>query len=786
MKLSRLNYFAMPCRPLAVNSFFLIAAIVGILTASLQLIHAESPEATTAVETAWKYTFEKPSNEWSQPGFDDSAWEEGFGGFGTRSTPGSRVSTQWSKDDIWLRQTLVLAQVPKKPAIYMHHDEDAEVYINGVQVVAEKGFINEHRVFPIPSDQVSALKQGENLVAVHCHQTTGGQSIDVHVIDADYVPKLPKAKRPTTPYKSALLTKWGQEVTSKNVWTEYPRPQLKREHWQNLNGHWDYAITNLEQSNAPETWNGKLLVPFAIESRLSGVQRLLTENEALWYHRTFHHTPQGMERLKLNFEAVDYRCEAFVNGTSVGKHVGGSNPFSFDISDAVTQGENHLVLRVEDETEGAQIRGKQVRDAHGIWYTQVSGIWQTVWLESVGHRSIEDLTIHTDLADENELGLVKVKVDLSGTSIKGEKIQLEIFDGESSIYKQTHPSDEPFSAEIENPKLWSPDSPHLYRLSVRVLDAYGNVVDQVESYTGVRTVGRAVDLNGHHRFLLNGKPIFHLGPLDQGWWPDGLLTPPSDEGMLFDIEFLKNAGFNMIRKHIKVEPRRYYYHCDRLGMLVWQDQPSGGASPPWTRMAPNPTDADWKNKDADQYMIEIERMIDDLENHPSIVVWVPFNEAWGQHRSVEVGKWTVNRDPSRLVNIASGGNFWPIGDIADHHAYPHPDFPVHDKRFDGYIKVVGEFGGHGYPVEGHLWNADTDNWGYGGLPKTMAEYKDRYAESMRRLGELKKKGIAGGIYTQTTDVEGEINGLMTYDRAVVKISTEELSKIHAPLTSNNK
>ena len=332
--------------------------------------------------------------------------------------------------------------------------------------------------------------------------------------------------------------------------------------------------------------------------------------------------------------------------------------------------------------------------------------------------------------------------------------------------------------KVQEPKLWSPQSPALYDLEVRLND------DLVHSYVGIREVGKVKDSEGHWRFSLNGEPIFHWGPLDQGWWPDGLLTPPSDEAMLFDIEWLKKAGFNMIRKHIKVEPRRYYYHCDRLGMMVWQDQVSGGvgeAWPAWTRLKPDPVDATWPAEQHKQFMLELDRMITELESHPSIVGWVPFNERWAQHQTMDVGEWTVKRDPSRLINIASGGNFWPIGDIVDAHNYPNPVFPWDDGkggRFDDYIKVMGEFGGHGYPVKGHLWDAERRNWGYGGLPKNKAEYKERYVTSLKMLNELRKEGIAGGIYTQTTDVEGEINGLMSYDRKIIKIPAEELAELH--------
>ncbi len=339
---------------------------------------------------------------------------------------------------------------------------------------------------------------------------------------------------------------------------------------------------------------------------------------------------------------------------------------------------------------------------------------------------------------------------------------------------------------MKNAKLWSPDSPHLYDLKVSLLDASGKVVDEVRSYAGIRTVGKVRDADGHWRFTLNGQAIFHWGPLDQGWWPDGLLTPPSDAGMRADIEFLKAAGFNMIRKHIKVEPRRYYYHCDRLGMMVWQDQVSGGPSPKWTRLAPDPRDADWPDDRHAQFMLELERMIDTLENHPSIVAWVPFNESWGQHRTMEVGAFVARRDPSRLLNIASGGNFWPVGDIVDDHKYPHPGFSFDPARDDRYVMVMGEFGGHGYPVPGNLWDAGRRNWGYGDLPKTEAEYKERYATSIRMLNDLRRQGIAAGVYTQTTDVEGEVNGLMTYDRRVAKIPAAELAELARMLFAEPK
>ncbi len=747
--------------------------IESLITCLILATSAGFSLAQDAIVDTWRYTVETPADGWQTPEFDDSAWAEAPGGFGTRNTPGARIGTEWNSKDIWIRKSFELKTVPAKPALLIHHDDEAQVFINGKEVASFQRWTSEYEVVPIESAGVAALKPGVNVMAVHCHQDAGGQFIDVHIVDADNVPKLPRPKRNLEPFKSPLITTWGEEVTAENAWTEYPRPQMTRENWTNLNGHWDYAITSADVQQTPNQWTGKILVPFCLESKLGGVQRMLDIGEALWYHRTFNASPKADHRTLLNFEAVDYRCAVFVNGQKVGEHQGGNNPFSVDATAAIKNGSNELIVRVEDETEGFQLRGKQVLNPHGIWYTQVSGIWQTVWLEEVPSQFIEDIHIRTDAARE----MIIIEAGRGGQG-NAAGLMVRVFD-EAGVVAESIGSPDHVTVFLDNAKLWSPDSPFLYRLEIALVDANDKPIDQVHSYAGIRTVGKTRDAAGHLRMTLNDKPIFHLGPLDQGWWPDGLLTPPSDEAMLSDIEFLKSAGFNMIRKHIKIEPRRYYAHCDRLGMMVWQDQVSGGKNPAWTRLDPDPHDAEWPAAAHEQFMLEFERMIDSLDSHPSIVVWTPFNEAWGQHLTTTVGEWAVKRDPSRIINIASGGNFWPVADVVDHHEYPHPAFPFNDSRYKDFVQVVGEFGGHGFPTKGHLW-AETDAiWGYGDLPKTLAELKHRYQISCEKLAELKSKGIAAGVYTQTTDVETEINGLMTYDRRVIKLPAEELRKFHS-------
>ena len=600
---------------------------------------------------------------------------------------------------------------------------------------------------------------------------------------------LPPAHADWKPVEGHIMTKWAREVTPANAWDEYPRPLLRRENWTNLNGLWSYGFAAKDAAQ-PGEWAGEILVPFAPESALSGVGKQLEPNQSLWYKRSIAAKKTEGKRTILHFEAVDYDTTVWLNGKEIGKHVGAHTPFSFDITAALKDGDNELLVRVHDATSGFQLVGKQKLDPGGIWYTRVSGIWQSVWMEEVNARAIEDI----DYACDIKKGTLSIATKLSGPPVAGEQFKVTISHKGKPLVETRGPTAKlngSLPLTIQEPQLWSPDAPNLYDVKLELLDADAGVLDTVTSYTALRELGRTKDKNGNWRFTLNGKSIFHWGPLDQGWWPDGLLTPPSEEAMISDIDYLKAAGFNMIRKHIKVEPRRYYYHCDKVGMMMWQDQVSmgygpktepTGSNPPWTRMAPNPTEGKWPDEAHEQFVTEYKRMVDHLKDQPCIVVWSPFNEAWGQHRTMEVGKMAVAYDKTRPINIASGGNFWPVGDIADEHAYPDPNFPLDDKRFDDYVKVVGEFGGHGWPVKGHLWDATKENWGYGGLPQSLDEWKSRYTKSISVLKGLRRQGISAGVYTQTTDVEGEINGLLTYDREE-KVPASWLKPIHDSLLS---
>jgi beta-galactosidase/beta-glucuronidase len=479
----------------------------------------------------------------------------------------------------------------------------------------------------------------------------------------------------------------------------------------------------------------------------------------------------------IHFGAADWRCSVSVNGTTVGSHTGGYDPFSFDITSALKRsGPQEIRVTVWDPTdEGPQPRGKQVNIPKSIWYTPVTGIWQTVWLEAVPQTYITSIRLMPDV-DKSTLSLSGAADGLQ----RGDILRVSVWDGTKKITEQDSESLN-IIVPVPGAKLWSPADPFLYDLRITLVRK-GKTIDEVRSYFGMRKISMAPDANGIQRMVLNNEMLFQYGPLDQGWWPDGLYTAPTDEALAFDVRKTKDLGFNMIRKHVKVEPARWYYHCDRIGMLVWQDMPSGDMGNRWDSRPGIMGVATEKVRTAESEKIfrdEWKAIMDANMNAPSIVVWVPFNEAWGQFKTREITEWTMTYDPSRLVNSASGGNFHGIGHILDLHNYPDPAMPSPDIFGKDQLIVLGEYGGLGLPIEGHTWQ-DKNNWGYQSFT-TPAELLSKYEEFIYRLTPLIEKGLSAAIYTQTTDVEIETNGLMTYDRKVIKMDEQRLNRIHQRL-----
>ena len=559
------------------------------------------------------------------------------------------------------------------------------------------------------------------------------------------------------PVEGQLMSKFAKDVDSQNVWPEYPRPQMVRDNWENLNGLWDYAITSKDAS-APSNWDGEILVPFCVESALSGVKKKLLPNQLLWYRTDIQvSNPDASKRTLLHFDAVDWQSTVWVNGIEVGQHTGGNDPFTYDITDVLKSGKNEVIVKVFDPTDvGYQPKGKQVLRPGGIMYTAVSGIWQTVWLETVPTSYIKSLKIVPDIDNET------VSVTVNATDYKMATVTA-LYKGQE-IATKTALAGQPIVLDIKDPKLWGQGTPNLYDLNVSLL-SNGKAIDTVNSYFGMRKIEVKKDANGINRLFLNDEVVFQYGPLDQGWWPDGLYTPPTEEAMIYDIIMTEKFGMNMIRKHVKYECARWYHACDKMGMLVWQDMPAG--------------DSGRNQESKDNYMVELKAMIDTLHNYPSIVMWIPFNEGWGQHDTVEVVQWLQSYDPTRPINEASGWHDRGSGDVSDMHNYPGPGTrPAEDDR----VCVLGEFGGLGMPAKGHLWQEDR-NWGYVSYQNSEA-LTDAYVGLLTKMRPLISQGLSGAVYTQTTDVEIEVNGLMTYDREVIKIDLDRAAnaakKLYGP------
>ncbi|RGP18384.1 glycoside hydrolase family 2 protein [Parabacteroides gordonii] len=571
------------------------------------------------------------------------------------------------------------------------------------------------------------------------------------------------------PVGDKIKTKWAEQINPKNVLPEYPRPQLERTDWVNLNGEWEYAIKPKGQVE-PASFDGNILVPFAVESSLSGVQKEVGENNELWYKRTFSVPANWKSKdIVLNFGAVDWKADVFVNDILIGSHQGGFTPFSFNITPYLTGKSNQkLVVRVWDPSDkGYQPRGKQTSNPEGIWYTPVTGIWQTVWLEPVATNHITSVKSISDIDN----GTMNVTVGTSAPCCNTSVVEVKLLDKGQVVASAKGLQGKELRLAVQNPTLWDTSNPYLYDMKVSLIKD-GKVLDDVKSYTAFRKISSKRDANGVMRMQLNNKNLFQYGPLDQGWWPDGLYTAPTDEALLYDIVKTKDWGFNMIRKHVKVEPARWYYHCDKEGILVWQDMPSGDMGNQWAPHTYNGgTDKDRSAASVANYYQEWKEIMDMCISYPSIVVWVPFNEAWGQFDTEKVAEWTKNYDPSRLVNPASGGNHRACGDILDLHNYPGPNMFLYDPQR---VTVLGEYGGIGLPLENHLW-WNKRNWGYvqfKNSDEVTAEYV-KYADDLKGMVD---RGFSAAVYTQTTDVEGEVNGLMTYDRKEIKINEAAVKK----------
>jgi beta-galactosidase/beta-glucuronidase len=577
------------------------------------------------------------------------------------------------------------------------------------------------------------------------------------------------------PIEDQIMTRWSRDVLPEEPLPEYPRPQFKRNEWLNLNGLWEYAIRPKEENHV-DSYDGKILVPFPIESALSGVKKKLRPKQKLWYRRTFTIPDKWhSKKVLLHFGAVDWEATVWVNKNKLGTHQGGYTPFSFEISEFIDfNQENELVVEIWDPTDrGGQERGKQVLRPMAIWYTAVSGIWQTVWLEPVPKTYVKNFKLIPNIDKE----LLLVSLDVHKPSLEC-VARMEVRDGSTTILSVRRKIDDVIILNIPSPKLWSPDSPILYDLTIKI-EQDNEVIDEVETYFGMRKISLSNEENGMKTIKLNNEKIFQYGTLDQGYWPDGLYTAPTDEALRYDIQITKELGFNLIRKHVKVEPARWYYHCDKIGILVWQDMPNGGVNY-MTGLPPNINEyKDLREEHTKKnYYKELKSMILSLFNSPCIITWVPFNEGWGQFDTEKVTRLIKKMDPSRLVNAASGWFDFGVGDIFDQHSYPNPIMPNVNK-IGSRAAVVGEFGGLGLEVENHMWNIK-NKFVYRNLPDNQKLLK-KYENLISKLKKLIEKGLSSAIYTQTTDVEGEVNGLLTYDREILKMDKEGLRELNRSL-----
>ncbi|WP_040949001.1 glycoside hydrolase family 2 protein [Gorillibacterium massiliense] len=589
--------------------------------------------------------------------------------------------------------------------------------------------------------------------------------------------------------KGGLATRWAKEVNPQNVLPEYPRPQMVREKWMNLNGVWDYAIRP-KNADEPRDYDGKILVPFPVESALSGVCKPLLPDERLWYRRSFTIPDLWKgQKLLLHFGAVDWKAEVWINKRKAGEHTGGYNPFSLDITEFRMDGDNEILVAVWDPTDTfGQERGKQTLHPKGIFYTAVSGIWQTVWIEPVPHSYIASIRLTPDI----EAGELSIDIKRSTPEdIKEIRYEATAHENGETVAIGCSRAGEAMKLTFSQVKLWSPDTPFLYDLTLHIVED-GETVDTVTSYFGMRAFSVERDRDGVKRLFLNHEPLFQHGVLDQGYWPDGLYTAPTDAALEYDVAMTKKLGFNMTRKHIKVEPARWYYHCDRLGLIVWQDMVNGGGG--WNNLhhfiLPNFVSA-IKVKDnnykalgrddatnRERYRKELKEMVDALYNVPSIGMWVPFNEAWGQFDAADTAKWLRAYDPTRPVDHASGWHDQRVGEIKSVHRYIRK-LKLPDHILDRAV-VISEYGGYSLAEKGHMWR-ENKGFGYKKYGSREALNAAYTALIQEQLQSLLPKGVAAAVYTQLTDVENELNGILTYDREVVKLEPEQVREIHQRL-----
>ena len=728
----------------------------------------------------WRYTTALPKESWMRMRFEDASWAAGVPGFGGGGLPAmqqSRARTPWTTADIWVRATFDMKDLSLPLALRLSHDEDVEVFLNGTLVCRREGYITDYVIHRLEGSAAAAVQKGKNLLAAHCHQTVGGQFLDVQVVDLSSV--LPRRRT-----IASILAELGPVPHP-----EHPRPDRLREPWQNLNGMWEFAF-DPQDAGLRQGWKdgrtlpGKIIVPFCPESLLSGVY-----DEGFhivcWYARTFD-VAEALRggRILLHFGAVDYRADVWLNGRQLGRHEGGYDPFEFDITNAIKPSGNRLTVRVHDDPQEAKPRGKQSPALHpeGCTYMRVTGIWQTVWIERVGKTFVRDWVTQAD----PKTGRVEIHARCDGPAV-GLRLQVGIMrDGKELVRASAPCSAEEIqlAATLPGAEPWSPENPLLYGLEFRLRTAEGQEVDQVESYVGFR---RIEIRDGS--YWLNGKPMFFASALDQGYYPTGLYTPPSDADLRRDVEWAKLYGLNGVRKHQIVAEPRFYYWCDRLGLLVWAEMPDWGT---------NFTETE---KFLRQWTACVRRDI----NHPSIITWVPTNE-WtspDDSRASEIKtriyKATKAVDPSRLV-IDTSGYCHATTDVVDLHVNP-PDGAACRKWWDDWRRSIAESGNfaaypnrpayaEGFRHEGQpVVISETGNWriselppmglwtpyGYGPIPTTR-EYLDRYRDFFVAL--ITERQCAGFCYVQLYDVEGEVNGYLTYDRKP-KVPPEAIRAIHA-------